>query len=261
MFNTHDFNAACISNNLELAKQIISVDIDKQINIHYGYENEKLFIKICKLGYFDIIKYLVSLKEEYGKMKIHTFNYAFHGSCVFGDLNIVTYLISLEHEYYKIDQYTKENAFAASNNLDILKYLISLDTEYEKINIDTGTVYSAFEMNCMKQNLDNLKYLVSLSSKHEYGPININVIEKRYLKYTFIEKPLHILEYLCNLDDKYEIIDSEIVILTEEEIELKYKKRCIVRLETIKKKLLLKSWHPTRFMEWCLDITDYLDIN
>jgi hypothetical protein len=89
------------------------------------------------------------------------------------------------------------------------------------------------------------------------------VIEEKYIHLNHSStkaKHLKIKKYLCTLDDKYEIIDDKFVILTDEKLELKRnKKRCINRLKIIKEELLLKSWHPTRFIEWCLDITELFE--
>jgi ankyrin repeat protein len=128
------FLKACKNGDITTLK---SLDYSK-IYIHANAE--LAFQLACWNGHLEVVKYLISLEPESGRINVHALNEeAFRNACENGHLDVVKYLISLEPSHNRINIHAMyEDAFrlaCENGHLPIVKYLISLEPEYGLINI------------------------------------------------------------------------------------------------------------------------------
>lgn len=97
-----------------------------KIDIHYN--NDAAFNNAVTNNCLKIVKYLISLSDEYGKINIHVNNdYLFTYACKEKYIILIKYLVSLETEYGKIDKIRGINCLVKNKKIDIIKYLVKLD--------------------------------------------------------------------------------------------------------------------------------------
>lgn len=233
--DTNTFVLLCENNKLDEIKKMISEDINKTIDIHIRFEYP--FRIACYYGFFDIVKYLLSLEKKYGKINInipyikYLINEEYfpiktcplYGASISGNLELVKYLLNIEdYKYYDIN---KAIDFALeNNNIYIFKYLITTEK-----NVD----YKKYLTNCCKNNNLNLfKYLLQFSTNIDnifhlliyacnnnniefvkyiifhfnYKFTNINIYEMMLVSYKNLSLMKFLYSYLINNDNNNHII-------------------------------------------------------
>jgi len=133
----------------------------------YGKDDDS-FAEASRNGHLEVIKYLMSLPEEYKIIPAVNNNLVIRYASLNGHLDVVKYLMSLPKEY-GIDPAASENGairWASENgHLDVIKYLMSLPKEY-KINPGSNNNL-AIKWASENGHLNVVNYLSSLPE--EYG--------------------------------------------------------------------------------------------
>jgi len=145
--------------------QNLSKENDFEIEKKYDdFEDKTVFMKACKNGNLDIVKFLVSsgcamaAKDSYHRT-------AFFNACACGNLNIVKYLKSVGYDIYETDDNDQTCFHIASWNcqIDVVKYLVSLE-EWD-IHEKDQNGFTAFLSVCLRGNRTMMEYFISLGSK------------------------------------------------------------------------------------------------
>lgn len=186
------------------------------------FNDEKLFRNICKTGDMMIIKYLLSLKDKYGKIDIHSrYDEAFINACNSGNLNLVKYLVLLENEYGKIEFNSNILCIIfCQGNCHITKYILSFG--YYILPTDNMSI---FEVVCLySKDLDKTYLNLLLST---YQPNNIyEYVEflKKLLNDSY-QCDINIIKYIYNnLNKLYKNITIDLLFKiyeTKHKIKLK----------------------------------------
>jgi len=170
------FNSTCCSDRLEIAKWLYS--LDNKIDIHYN--NDEIFITICKVGFLDIAKWLYSLDDKHENISL-----AFNNACYSNQLEIAKWLYSLDN---KLDINEFIFIYAVNNNrINLAKWLVSICNDYS-IEIEIKKVYIEYSYEYIK-NYYIKNSLEELIENKDYNKI----IEK--LK-------IQIKEFTINEEDK-----------------------------------------------------------
>ena len=200
------FEDACLSNNLELVKTL---------EIITPYELDEIFIKVCKLGYLDMAKWL----HKNGANITARGNMAFIDTCWKGQFDVAQWIYS---ELVKIFNTTDEGfikilgyAFfhtCLGGNLIILQWLYSLDVDLsEHMDLifieaclngyfdiaqwihNSGATYDktlALIQTCARGHLDMSDWLYNLGADISHPDVYI---------YACLNGQLHILQWLYSL--------------------------------------------------------------
>ena len=77
----------------------------------------------CEYGHIEVVKYLISLKNEYGPIDIHfSGDYTFRLSCYYGQIEVVKYLCDICDSYdYSIDENTTKITPIILTNEQLIK--------------------------------------------------------------------------------------------------------------------------------------------
>jgi ankyrin repeat protein len=164
----------------------------------------------CGNGHLDVVKFLLSLEPERGRIDIHAGNFlvfdvitsksAFQLACCNGHLDVVKYLISLEPDHGRINIHADdEYAFrwaCSDNHLNVVKFLLSLESDHGRINIHACDEL-AFRWACSDNHLNVVKFLLSLESDH--GRIDIHCRSDS----AFNDCNFHIKHLLLRRDPNY----------------------------------------------------------
>lgn len=172
----------------------------------------EFFPYICRKGYFEMVKFFVSLEQkEYLPIPATILQVSFKKACYNNQLEIAQYLFDLSVKYQKWTSYQLSFFFyqvSHRGHTKTAKWLASLEPDYGDINIYFHTK-DLFRTACTNDNLDMLQLLLDMDKTHQnmYGGI-IDTFGDRMSLFTISGRNNNtkILKYLLdNLDFSYNV--------------------------------------------------------
>mgnify|MGYP003688698635 CR=1 FL=1 len=135
--HTYIFIMTCIYGNLEIAKLLLN--INPNININY---KEQAFIKSCQYGHLHVVKWLLETNPD---IDISGDNYlAFRWSCFNGHLNIIKLLYEMKPDMNNDITICNKDLFrliCENDYIEIIQFLYKLNPKIVINNVDTLSSY------------------------------------------------------------------------------------------------------------------------
>lgn len=226
----------CFVSDFQKIKELLETEI---IDIHQY--DEFLLTFAIESNDFEVIKFLMSLKDSHGKINIHIED---------------EYLF---HHYYE------------NGNLDAIKFLLSDEIQdeygpiiYRTYNKDDTSLWSRH----LRFHNEIIYYLLSPEIIKKHGAnLNIRITDELFLDtvgsycWRFDMVFINIVKLLCTFDDRYDFIVSQDtikpIIYTNEQLMKRVQERTLIFKPMIQKIAQM----PDRLKTWFLDIDELQKIN
>jgi hypothetical protein len=230
--NINSFLLFCSKDNLRCAKYLYYTYINCPNVLTDG------LYEACKNNAYSIVKWAT--------IHLGSVDYQTMTICIlYNSYKIFKLLIELQD--ITISQMTDLYLTACKNNR--VKFIEHLYKNkiiyYEQKNEILNTCFYYY----FNYDLQTVELLINLGA-------NPRTHNDMYFKSVCIRKKYDIVIYLCSVIDNYLFEDDKIIIMTDEQL-LKYKMDLTKNhISVFKEELMIATWHPSRFQEWCLSYSD-----